>query len=348
VTEALAWPYAVARGRLSGYQAIVVPGFLASAGLSYLVEYATHGEEVLEPDCATIREVIGAPIQPLSLVYRVLTARGDRYGLGSADPLRDSSGRDIPVFEGFVLRLPAERVAALNISVEDLDKVTTLSTGAFRRLWDAPDGIDAEDSSQLAVGQPTAGIRPLNMHIAEPYTVPRRGDTPEAGHDAGRTRTRPRTRAGVRPARGPARGPAQPRPQRRRPDRVRNFALVIVAVLVGLIAWLLWPSPGPAAQTAVDQLCTNLQDGQLSAAYQQFSSGFQRSTSLAAFQAQLLGPSTGATCSPGKPAALTSTSDLALITLRSPSGTITKVQLMMESEAGRWIMTGMTVRQNAS
>ena len=31
-----AWPYVVARGRLSGYQAIAGPGFLTDAGLTYL------------------------------------------------------------------------------------------------------------------------------------------------------------------------------------------------------------------------------------------------------------------------------------------------------------------------
>jgi hypothetical protein len=105
-----AWPYAVARGKTSGYQTIVVPSFLADAGLANLLEYATVGGNG-EPDVATVRDVLGGTSGPLSVVYRVVVARAARYALGGEEPLCDRAGRIIRVFEGLVLQLPAEQVA---------------------------------------------------------------------------------------------------------------------------------------------------------------------------------------------------------------------------------------------
>ena len=73
---ARAWPYAVSRGATSGYQAIVVPGFLADAEQAYILEYASR-QETSEPGVVTVRDVVGAIEEPLSLVYRVLEVRAD-------------------------------------------------------------------------------------------------------------------------------------------------------------------------------------------------------------------------------------------------------------------------------
>ena len=78
---ARAWPYAVTRGSASGYQAIVVPGFLADAGQAYVLEYAS-GQGSDDPGVVTVRDVLGATPGPLCLAYRVVEARADRYGLG--------------------------------------------------------------------------------------------------------------------------------------------------------------------------------------------------------------------------------------------------------------------------
>ena len=92
MSAARAWPYAVTRGATSGYQAIVAPAFLAEAGQAYVLEYASR-QETREPGIVTVREVVGATAEPLSLAYRVLEARADRYGLDGADPLQDRAGR---------------------------------------------------------------------------------------------------------------------------------------------------------------------------------------------------------------------------------------------------------------
>ena len=56
---ARAWPYAVARGATSGYQAIVAPAFLADAEQAYILEYASR-QETSEPGVVTVRDVLGA------------------------------------------------------------------------------------------------------------------------------------------------------------------------------------------------------------------------------------------------------------------------------------------------
>lgn len=166
-----AWPYAVARGEISGYQAIVVPSFLADAGLAYVLEYASR-REACEPDAAIMREVLGATSGPLSLVYRIVVARAARYQLGGEDLLYDRAGRPICVFEGLVFRLPAEQVASLGLIANDLDAVTGMTVSTFRRLLVAPERIDPERSTAISVGNILPGIRPLNVQISEPYVVP--------------------------------------------------------------------------------------------------------------------------------------------------------------------------------
>jgi hypothetical protein len=169
-----AWPYAVTRGVTSGYQAIVAPGFLANAGQAYVLEYASK-QETPEPDAVTVREVLGATREPLSLAYRVLEARADRYGLGGEDSLEDDAGRTIRVFEGLVLQLPAERVPSIGLTAEDLDAVTLVTASAFRKLWAAETHIEAEASTAISVGGDASDARPLNLRIAEPYVVPGSG-----------------------------------------------------------------------------------------------------------------------------------------------------------------------------
>ena len=363
MTAAQAWPYAVARGRASGSQAIVVPTFIANAGLTYLLEYASGGEAG-EPDAVTIREVIGAT-GPLSLVYRIVAARGDRYGLGDSSPLKDRVGRTIPVFEGLVLQLPARRVASLDITVHDLDEVTRVSIPAFRQLWNAPDGIDAAPSSPMSVGEPGPGTTPLNMQIAEPYVLPdseayvlpdsepeRRGESglehvgvrvSDAPHGGGDALTAHRT---TMPPRVESR-PAKPPPTKPGSRRVRRIAgLAVAGALIALIVLILTHSPSSSAQNAVNSLCANLQkDNSADAAYQQFSNGYRKSTSLAAFRSQLLGSNRGVSkCIPGAPAVETRTTDQAIVTLHLPDSTIRTADLTLQQTAGQWLNQSGAVR----
>lgn len=224
-----AWPYVVTRGVTSGYQAIVAPGFLANAGQAYVLEYASK-QETPEPDAVTVREVLGATREPLSLAYRVLEARADRYGLGGEDPLEDDAGRTIRVFEGLVLQLPAERVPSIGLTAEDLDAVTPLTAPAFRKLWAAETRIEAEASTAISVGGVASDARPLNLRIAEPYVVP------VSGAQRGMVRaTWPGDRKAVSVIRSDGRSAV---PREPHPGRTHLIAaIVVICALAALLVW---------------------------------------------------------------------------------------------------------------
>jgi len=309
-----AWPYAVTRGEKSGYQAIVVPGFLADTGQAYVLEYASR--ESGEPNAVTVREILGATPKPLSLAYRVMEARADRYGVGGDDLLEDRAGRTIRVFEGLVLQLPAERVASLGLTAEDLEAVTGVTAPAFRKLWAAETHIDAEPSTAIRVGGDAPGARPMNLQIAEPYVMP--------GSDLKQGTT------DLKDARARTRG-----------------ALTVVAIICGLVllgwllARLLSPSPPPPSttlRTTVQQLCNDLKSGDAGAAYQQFSNSYQHSTTLDAFHSRLLGSSSSGICT-----SMTTTANQATLSLRLADGTTDAVHLDLQPEPGRWRITTMKV-----
>lgn len=225
-----AWPYAVTRGVTSGYQAIVAPGFLANAGQAYVLEYASK-QETSEPDAVTVREVLGATREPLSVAYRVLEVRADRYGLGGEDSLEDDAGRTIRVFEGLVLQLPAERVISIGLTAEDLDAVTLVTAAAFRKLWAAETRVEAEASTAISVGGVASDARPLNLRIAEPYVVPGSG------------------RSAV---------PREPPPLR----IPLIAAVVVICALAALLVWFVARPLSASARTTVQRMCTDLKSGE--------------------------------------------------------------------------------------
>jgi hypothetical protein len=309
---AQAWPYAVARGKVSGYQAIVVPGFLADAGLTYLLEYASEGEAG-EPDAATVREVIGTSLRPLSVVYRVVVPRASRYGLGGDEPLRDQAGRVIPVFEGLVLRLPPGQVASLGLTVNDLEGVSDVSAPAFRRLWTAPEAIDAQPAMAISAGRADPGTGRLSLRLSDPYVVP--GSKLPVVHD-----------------------PAVPHPARSR--LIAAGAGVCVLALLGWLLASLFSSSSPPFQATVNQLCADLKTGQDEAAYQEFSRQYQQSASLSAFDQRLLGSGTSATCAS---TSVQGATDEATLSLRLAAGDVETVDLDMGSQSGKWQVTAMKV-----
>jgi hypothetical protein len=345
---ARAWPYAVSRGVTSGYQAIVVPGFLADAEQAYVLEYASR-QETSEPGVVTVRDVFGAIEEPLSLAYRVLEVRADRYGLGGTDPLEDQAGRAIRVFEGLVLRLPADRVPSIGLTAADLEAVTAAAAPAFRKLWEAGSRIEPEASAALSVGG-TTGERPLSLRISEPYVVPgtsakRRPAQPRPRPAPERARARPgRTRPTAE--RAPARPPGRARPTAERgparPRRTRlTIAVAAVGVLAALLAWFLLrpPSPPPpptTATAAVQDLCSDLSSGNVGWAYQLFSDGYQNATGQPAVGAILLGSSPTARCT-----SESITGDHAAVTLLRKDGTVRNVTLGLQRQAGQWKITSM-------
>ena len=333
---ARAWPYAVSRGATSGYQAIVVPGFLADAEQAYILEYASR-QETSEPGVVTVRDVVGAIEEPLSLVYRVLEVRADRYGLGGTDPLEDRAGRAIRAFEGLVMRLPAERVPSIGLTAADLETVTAVTAPAFRKLWEAGSRVEPEASAALSVGG-TTGESPLSLRISEPYVVP--------GTSAKRRPAQPRHRPAAE--RAPAR-PDRTRPAAERsparPGRTRlTVPVAAVCVLAAVLAWfvLLRPSPPPppptTAKAAVQDLCSDLSSGNVGWAYQLFSDAYRNKTSQPTFKSAVLGSSAPASCT-SQPI----TGDHAAVSLVWADGTVRNLTLGLQQQADRWQFTSMNV-----
>jgi hypothetical protein len=213
-----AWPYAVSRDERSGYQAVVVPEFLADAGQAYVLEYASKGQ-ASQPASVTVREVRGAVTEPLSLAYRVTEARADRFEPDGHDAPQDRAQRTMRVFEGLVLPVPAEQVASLGLTTEDFDAVADITGPAFDKLRAAGTYFDAETSTPISVGDMGQDARLLDLQMAKPWIVPGRRDD------------RPHQPVEARPGRGGL-----------------IVAAVIVCVLAALLAWylirLLPQSPG--------------------------------------------------------------------------------------------------------
>lgn len=329
---AKAWPYAVTRGQLTGYQAVLVPGFLADAGLTYVLEYASR-QETDEPDAVTVREVLGTA-GTLSLAYRVREAYADRYGLGGEEVLEDIGGRPIRVFEGLVLRHPAPEVADLGLTAADLDAVSRLTVPSVRKLWNAEAPIAAEISTPVLLGSTDSGAWPLDIQVTEPYVVP----ASDAGHQ-------------------PAVPPAAPRPprirtgdsQHHRPriSRIAIAAAIGVLVVIGVLLSkvLLQPSSQgtenhATAAATVNRLCTDLSHGKASQAYREMSPVYRNSTKPAAFAASLLGSSSSATCTSRM---VSQAGDQADFVVQRANGGDETAHLTFQQESDQWQATTMSV-----
>jgi hypothetical protein len=169
-----AWPYAVSRDERIGYQAVVVPEFLADAGQAYVLEYASKGQ-VSQPDTVTVRELHGTIIEPLSLAYRVTEVLAEGGEPSGDDGPENRARRTVRVFEGLVLQLSAEQVVSLGLTAANLDTVTSVAAPALRKQWAAKKRIEAEPSTAISIGDTDRGARLLDLQIVKPWMVPPRG-----------------------------------------------------------------------------------------------------------------------------------------------------------------------------
>jgi hypothetical protein len=304
-----AWPYAVSRDERSGYQAVVVPEFLADAGQAYVLEFASKGQ-ASQPATVTVREVRGAVTEPLSLAYRVTEAHTDFDGPDGPDA--GVAGRTMRVFEGLVLPVPAEQVASLGLTVEDLDAVADITAPALDKLRTAGTDLDAEPSTAISVGDMGQDAQLLDLQMAKPWVVPEPRDArpPEpAKADSGR--------------------------------RGLIIAAIIVCTLAALLAWylirLLPQSPAPI-QASVRQWCSELRSGQADDVYRQFSNPYQQSTSFAVFESRLLGSGHSAICTSTATGA-----QRASLSLRGADGRYRTVDLDVQDQGGQWLITAMQV-----
>ena len=228
-----AWPYAVSRDERSGYQAVVVPEFLADAGQAYVLEYASKGQAG-QPDTVTVREIRGAVTEPLSLAYRVTERRDEPDA--RAGP-KDRPGRTRRVFEGLVLRVHADKVASLGLTVADLDAVAGIAATAFGKPRAGGAPIDAEPSAAICVGDMAEDARLLDLRMAKPWAVPG-----SSGGGGGSVGARPGGQGG-QGGQGAAALPWRPDSRRSGPGHgrpERSGLIVAAAVVCALAALLVW------------------------------------------------------------------------------------------------------------
>ena len=222
-----AWPYAVSRDERSGYQAVVVPEFLADAGQAYVLEYASKGQPG-QPHTVTVREIRGAVTEPLSLAYRVTERRDEPDARGGP---KDRAGRTRRVFEGLVLQVHADKVASLGLTVADLDAVAGITAAAFGKPRAGGAPIDAEPSAAICVGDMAKDARLLDLRMAKPWVVPG-----SSGGGGGSVGARPVGQGAATlpwPPDSRRSGPAHGRPE-------RSSLIVAAAVVCTLAALLVW------------------------------------------------------------------------------------------------------------
>lgn len=325
-----AWPYAVSRDERSGYQAVVVPEFLADAGQAYVLEYASKGQ-ASTPGTATVREIRGAVTEPLSLAYRVTETSVGRFEPGGHDGPKYGADRTMRVFEGLVLQLPAEQVASLGLTVEDLDAVASIAAPALGKLRAARTCVDAEPSTAISVGYMAQAARLLDLQLAKPWMVPGTGSGSggvRGAQPGGQGRWRPDDRL--------------PKPAETR--SARNGLIVVAAIVCALGALLVWyltrliPQSPPTIQASVHQWCRELSSGQAGDVYRQSALPYQHSTSLAVFESRLLGSGRSATCTSTATAA-----GHASLALRWADGRDRTVDLALQDQRGQWRITAMKV-----
>ncbi len=225
-----AWPYAVSRDERSGYQAVVVPGFLADAGQAYVLEYASKGQAG-QPDTVTVREIRGAVTEPLSLAYRVTERRDEPDARGGP---KDRAGRTRRVFEGLVLQVHADKVASLGLTVADLDAVASITDAAFGKPRATGAPVEAEPSAAICVGDVAQDARLLDLRMAKPWVVP--GSSGGGGGSLG-------VRPGGQGGQGAAALPWRPDGRRSGPAHAspgRSGLIVAAAVVCTLAALLVW------------------------------------------------------------------------------------------------------------
>ena len=173
-----AWPYAVSRDEQFGYQAVVVPEFLAHAGQAYVLEYASKGQ-ASQPGTVMVREIRGAVIEPLSLAYRVTETVADRGESDGHDVPAYRAGRTMRRFEGLVLQASADQVASLGLNVADLDAVASVTDPAFGKLRAAETPVEAQPSTAISIADLALDARLLDLQMAKPYVVPGAESRPE-------------------------------------------------------------------------------------------------------------------------------------------------------------------------
>lgn len=153
-----AWPFLVGRNKDLGYQTIVSPQFLSEADLAGLLAEAVGGD-YSGLGSATYREILGSPVGDMSLVFRVVKAKAQDYGLGGEEVLFDRSGRSIRLIEGFVIRGSS---GGLRVSRNDFQITHEIVKDVYYDFWQAKttfEGISSQPFELSAENQESQQLR---------------------------------------------------------------------------------------------------------------------------------------------------------------------------------------------
>lgn len=169
-----AWPFAVARNRSLDWRPIVAPDFLVRADRQYVL---LRGMTLDSADgtavwSAPARVVDDAELGAMTVVSRARVMTRAELGGDGRTPLVDSSGREVSVVEGFVVRGRHPDLAA---QVSGPGPARTASTNEyFRAFWPITDEawqaagtesfalpvLDTGSTQQLPGTVPPAGAQP--------------------------------------------------------------------------------------------------------------------------------------------------------------------------------------------
>jgi hypothetical protein len=153
------WAFLIARGRQQGYQALLVPDFLAESNEYGVLDQATGGESAVG-----ITPVHGLAAGDVVLVYR-----SERLGAGDlgwlSGPVTDQFGRPLELLYGFVLR-------GGGISeVDDADLATARdeAIATYRRFLAAESAFEREVSKPFVVRSiPELVLSSATAHLVDP------------------------------------------------------------------------------------------------------------------------------------------------------------------------------------
>jgi hypothetical protein len=164
----MGWPFLVSRNRDAGYRTVVAPLFMERSDAAALLADAAGGD-ITDVGTAMYREILGASIGDLFLVYRVEHARGRDIGLDDQEPLRDQQGRLIVLIEGLVLR---EWTADMTISDDDLARAHSAIQPAYRDFWLASDTpCPLALSQQISLSMAGSAAPSMALRIESPLKV---------------------------------------------------------------------------------------------------------------------------------------------------------------------------------
>ena len=189
-----AWPFLIGRTRTQDHRIIVIPEFMTGGPLASALRSRTDGEPG-PPGIASLREIQISPKEPVAVIYRVLLAHAEDYGLPGNGVLTDEHGRPILLTEGLALRRPASAVQQAGITQADLDHAHSLITPAYQAFWAEGAQFARHPSECFALGRNESRGTPLTLVSGSPEARAEHLAADASAIGALRDHARPRSRA---------------------------------------------------------------------------------------------------------------------------------------------------------